>query len=152
METEAKSNAYKQKRGPGQAPRPRYIFKAPLLSQPRLLLLSHTLVQLLEKGRRRAQRLPRRQFTLRPGADRPRVVVGQRPVRPRLFLVLDHLLRAEQLPFVAQVLVELLSGVGQDRRQDRLEVVDDAQDDVDTGRRRLGILLDLEPGRLAVQG
>jgi hypothetical protein len=69
-----------------------------------------------------------------------------------LFLVLDHVLRAEELAVVAQVLVELLRRVRQDRRQDRLQVVDDAQDDVDAGRGRLAIFLDLEPGRLAVQG
>jgi sugar phosphate isomerase/epimerase len=40
----------------------------------------------------------------------------------------------------------------QDRRQDRLQVVHDAQDDMHRGRRRLPILPDLEPGRVAVQG
>ena len=38
-----------------------------------------------------------------------------------------------------------------DRRQDRLRVIRDAHDDVHSGRGCLAVLLDLEPGRLAVQ-
>jgi hypothetical protein len=44
-----------------------------------------------------------------------------------------------------------LRRVGRDGRQDRLQIVHHAQDDVDAGRRCLRILLDLEPGRLAIQ-
>ena len=65
------------------------------------------------------------------------MIVRQRPVATGLLLVLDHVLRPKQLPLVAQVLVQPLGGVGQDRRQDGLQVVHDAQDDVETGRRRL---------------
>jgi len=79
------------------------------------------------------------------------MVVGQRLVAACLFFVLDHMLRAEELAIVAQVLMQLLRRVGQDRRQDRLQVVDDPQDDVDRRLRRFGVLLDLEPGRLAIQ-
>jgi hypothetical protein len=41
--------------------------------------------------------------------------------------------------------------VGQHRRQERLQVVHNPQDDVHARRCRLPVLLDLEPGRLAVQ-
>jgi hypothetical protein len=41
--------------------------------------------------------------------------------------------------------------VRQDGRQDRLQVVHHAQDDVHAGRRRDPVLFDLEPGRLAVE-
>ena len=57
----------------------------------------------------------------------------------------------EGLPLVAQVFVELLGGVRQDRRQDCLQVVHGAQDHVHALRCRLAVVLDLEPGRLAVQ-
>jgi hypothetical protein len=84
-------------------------------------------------------------------ADSPAVIVGQRPVTPRLFLVLDHVLRAKEVTVVAQVLVEFLRRVGQDGCQDRLQIVHDAQDDLHRRRRCGPGLLDLEPGRLAVQ-
>jgi hypothetical protein len=129
------------------------ISSAPLLPKLRVLLLDHTLVQLLEERCWLTQGLGGRQFTLRPGADGARVIVGQRPVGTHLLLVLDYVLGAEQLPIVAQVLVELLRRVRQDRRQDGLQVVDDAHAlrDVDARRRRLPVLLDLEPRRLTVQ-
>jgi hypothetical protein len=80
--------------------------------QPRVLLLDDALVQLLEQRRRLAQDLathpwgvPRRQRTRRPGADGAAVVVGQRLVRARFLLVLDHLLGAKELPVVSQVLM-----------------------------------------------
>ena len=90
---------------------------APLSSfQPRVLLPDHALVQLLEEWRLLAQRLPWWQLALRPGAGSAAVIVGQRPVGAQpavagLFLVLDHVLRAKELPVVAQVLVELLCPV-----------------------------------------
>jgi hypothetical protein len=80
-------------------------------------------------------------------ADCAAVVVGQRGMAARLLLVLDHVLGAKELSLVPMILVEPLRRV----RQDRLEIVDGAQDDVRDRRRRLRILLDLEPGRLAVQ-
>jgi hypothetical protein len=72
-------------------------------------------------------------------------------VAARLFLVLDHKLCAKELTAVAKALAGLLSRVWQDRRQDRLQVVHDAQDNVHRRRRRGPVLLDLEPGRFAVQ-
>ena len=72
--------------------------------QPRVLFLDEALIQLLEERRRLAQRLPRRQFALRPGADGPAVVVGQGVVAAGFFLVFDDVLGAEELPVVAQVL------------------------------------------------
>jgi hypothetical protein len=48
--------------------------------------------------------------------------------------------------------VEPLSRVRQDWHQDRLEIVHDPQDDVHRRRCGLRVLLDLEPGRLSVQG
>jgi len=122
-----------------------------LICQPRILLADQTLIQLLEERHRLAQRLSRRRFALLPRADRPHVVTRQRFVRPRLFLELDHVLRANELSIVAQVLVQPLCRVGQDGRQDRLQVVHSAQDDVNARRGRLPVLLDLEPGRLAIQ-
>jgi hypothetical protein len=62
--------------------------------------------------RRRPQGLARRQGAGRPGADAPRVVVGQRLVASGFFLDLEHVLGTEELPLVAQDLVELLGGVG----------------------------------------
>jgi hypothetical protein len=98
------------------------VFGFRLGFQPRVSLLDYALVRLLEKRRRQRDR--------RPGAHCPAVVVRQCQVALRLFLVLDHVLRAEELAVVAQVLVEPLRRVGQDRRQDRLQVFDDAQDGV----------------------
>jgi len=65
-------------------------------------------------------------------ADGPAVVIGQCLVGEGFLLILDHLLCPEQLPFIPQVLVQLLCPVlwhrrvGQDRRQDGLQVVHDA--------------------------
>ena len=76
--------------------------------QPCILLFHHALIQFFEERGRFAQRLARRQCTLRPRAGGPAVIVRQRQVAARLLLVLDHLLRARcsasQLPVVAQVL------------------------------------------------
>jgi hypothetical protein len=47
--------------------------------------------------------------------------------------------------------VQPLRRVRQDGRQDRLQIIHHAQDDIDARRRRLPVLLDLEPGRLAIQ-
>jgi hypothetical protein len=76
-----------------------------------MLLLDHALIQLPEQRRRLAQCLAHRQLTLRPRPQRTAVVLGQGLVAARLFLVLDHLLSAEQLPLVAQVLMQLLCPV-----------------------------------------
>jgi hypothetical protein len=86
-----------------------------LLPKPRILLPDQALVQFLEERSRLAEGLPRRQLALRSGADGATVVVGQRLVRTRLLLVLDHMLRAEELPVVAQILVQLLRRVRQHR-------------------------------------
>jgi hypothetical protein len=80
------------------------------------------------------------------------VIVGQRLVGARLLLVLYHVLGAKELAVIAQVLVQLLRRMRQDGRQDGLQVVDDTQDYVDAGSGGLAVLLDLEPGRFAVQG
>ena len=64
----------------------------------------------------------------------------------RFFFVLDHVLRPKQLAVVPKVLVQPLRRVRQDGRQDRLQIVYDAQDDVDTRRRGSRVRLDLEPG------
>ena len=120
--------------------------------QPRILLFHHPLLQLSEQRRRLAQCLAGRRLALGPRADGPGVIVGQRLVAPRFFLILHHLLGPEQLPVIPQVLVELLCRMRQDGRQERLQVVDDAQDDVDGGGSGLAVFFDLEPGRLAVQG
>jgi hypothetical protein len=47
--------------------------------------------------------------------------------------------------------VQTLGRVGQDRRQDGVQVVHDAEDDIHDRRGAGRIPLDLEPGRLAVQ-
>ena len=94
-----------------QASRLFAAFSIRLLLQPRVLPLDHALVQLLEQRRRLPQRLPRRQLTLRPGADGTAVVVGQRQAGARLFLILNHVLRAKELALVAQVLMQLLRRV-----------------------------------------
>ena len=72
-----------------------------------------------------SRKAPRWQFALRPGADGSAVIVGQRLVAACFLLGLDHVLCAEQLPFVPQVLVKLLCSVRQDGSQDRLQVVHD---------------------------
>ena len=74
--------------------------------QPRVLLLDHALVQLFEERRRLPQRVPRRQFTLRPGSNGAGVLLGQRLVGGGLLLVLDHVLRPRELPVVALVAVQ----------------------------------------------
>ena len=80
---------------PGHAPRlPTLDSRLPLPFQPRILLFNYALIQLFEQRRRLAQRLARGQLARRPGADGATVIVGQRVVAARLFLVLDHLLRA----------------------------------------------------------
>jgi hypothetical protein len=124
-----------------------------LFAQPCVLFLAHAVVQSLKERRRLSQCLPRRQLARCPGADGPAIIVRRRLVTPRLFLVLDHLLGAKALAVVAQVLVKLLRRVRQDRRQDRLQIVDDAHAlrDVDARRRGLRVLLDLEPGRFSVE-
>jgi hypothetical protein len=81
------------------------------------------------------------------------VIVGQDLAGTGLFLILDDVVSAEELAIVAHVLVQVLDGLGQDGRQESLQVVDDTQDHVHARRRRGSlVLLDLEPGRLAVQG
>jgi hypothetical protein len=72
-------------------------------------------------------------------------------VGSRLLLVLNHVLGAKKLAVVAQVLVQLLRRVRQDGRKDGFQVVDGAQDDVDRCCCSSPVLLDLEPGRLAIQ-
>jgi hypothetical protein len=64
-------------REPGHSSRLSVIHCACLALQPCILLVDQTLIQLLEERRRLAQRLLRRQLTLRPGADGACVVVGQ---------------------------------------------------------------------------
>jgi hypothetical protein len=72
----------------------------------------------LKSGVGWAQGLVGREFALCPGADGAAVVVGQGLVGASFFLNLDHVLGAEQLAaVVAQVLVELQGGVGQDWMQ-----------------------------------
>ena len=63
-----------------------------------------------------------------------------------LLLVLHHVLYAEGLPVIAHLLVGLLRRVRQDQRQDRLQAVHHAQDDINAHRRHVAFLLDLEPG------
>jgi hypothetical protein len=136
-----------------EAPKP---YSWMLLSfQPPVFLLDQALIQLLEERCWPAPRLAWRELARRLGADGPAVVIGQglvaaHPAEAGL-LVLHYVLRAKELPIVAQVLVQPLGCVGQDRGQDRLEIVNDPKHDVHRRRRRLPVLLDLEPGRLAVQ-
>ena len=103
-------------RSPGECPGSSLsCFPIPLSSfQPRVLLLDHALIQLLEEQRRLAPRLPRREGAGLPGADGTAVIVGQSRVTAGLFLILDHLLRPKELPLGAQVLVQLLRRVRQD--------------------------------------
>jgi len=90
--------------------------------QPGVLLVHQAFIQLFEKRRRLVQRLPWRELARLAAPYRAAVVVGQRPAaagpaEAGFLLILDHLLRAEQPPFTAQILVQLLGSVGRDAGQ-----------------------------------
>jgi hypothetical protein len=159
-----------QQKEPGRAPgSPGSYFPVPLSPrQPRVLLLDHAFIELLEERRRLPERLPRRQLALAPRVHRARVIVGQRHVclrtvqaggsasppgtRPRAACpVQGHRSCPSQPRYSRRRRGAAPCAARCASARERLQVVHDAQDHVHARRGRSLVFLDLEPGRLAVQ-
>ena len=121
-------------------------------SHPRQLLLDDRLVELPEERLRlvrAAVRAAGRSAPSRPTHER--VVAGEDLVLAPVLVDAPELERPGDAAVVAEQLVHLLRGVGQERREEDLQAVDRAQRDVEHRRGAVAVGLDERPRGLVAR-